>query len=361
MKIYLIAGEASGDLHGAGLIQALRKKYPDAEFRGVGGDLMQAAGMSLCWHYALGNFMGFVEILKHLPAIRKNFRNTRKDIADFQPDRIILIDYPAFNLRLIKELHAKKIPVWYFISPQVWAWKESRVKMIRKYVTKLAVILPFEPQFYKKHGMDVRFVGHPLAWNISRYAGEEKLSSAPILALLPGSRKMEIKNMLPAMLESAQKYKDTYKILVAAAPGVPSELYYQASQGFDIELITGKTYAILSQAHAALVTSGTASLETGLFQVPQVVLYKANAISVAIARRLVRIKYISLVNLILNKPAVPELIQQEMRVSRIREELNKILEGPAREQQLADYQQLLHNLKRPESPYEEAVSYYIST
>lgn len=334
MKYYIIAGEASGDLHGSNLIKALKKEDPEAEFRAWGGDLMEAAGAELVKHYRDLAFMGFVEVVMNLRTILKNISYCKKDIEDFQPDALILIDYPGFNLRIASWAKREGIPVHYYISPQIWAWKEGRIKNIKRDVDEMYVILPFEKEFYEdKHQFPVHFVGHPLIdaiaerplVDIDAFLKEHQLDTRPIIALLPGSRKQEISKMLEVMLSVVDEFKD-YQFVIAGAPSQEESFYREFIRKENVHLLLNKTYDLLSVSYAALVTSGTATLETALFKVPQVVCYKGSRISYEIAKRVIKLDYISLVNLILNKPAVTELIQTEFNRKRLKEELERILD-----------------------------------
>lgn len=335
MKYYIIAGEASGDLHGSNLIKEIKKLDNIADIRCWGGDLMQQAGATLVKHYRDLAFMGFIEVIKNIRTIYKNLNFCKKDIASYQPDVIILIDYPGFNLRIAEWARKKGIRVIYYISPQVWAWKESRVKQIRKNVDKMLVILPFEKQFYNKWNYEVEYVGHPLAdvvdnaqeaMNITPLeAVSAPLNEKNIIALLPGSREQEVMKKLPVMLE-VSKYFPDYRFIVAKAPSLSDGFYDKFISPYkNVRSIRHKTYQLLIQSKAALVTSGTATLETALFGVPQVVCYKGSNISYQIARRLIKVKYISLVNLIMDKEIVKELIQDEMNVANVKTELEKLL------------------------------------
>ena len=327
MKYYIIAGEASGDLHGSNLIKEIKRLDANAIIRCWGGDKMEAAGATLVKHYKELAFMGFAEVIKNLPAIMKNFKFCKEDIQSFQPDAVILIDYPGFNLRMAEWTHEKKYKTIYYISPQVWAWKESRVKAIKKYVDKMIVILPFEKEFFKKWNYDVEYVGHPLVDVIENFKKEHSSikQSANIIALLPGSRRQEIATKLPIMLEASKNFSN-YKFIVAKAPSVDDEFYEPfLSDHKNVEVISNDTYSLLMKADAALVTSGTATLETALFGVPEVVCYKAGSISYQIAKRLVKLKFICLVNLIMDKEVVKELIQNELTAENITKELNGIL------------------------------------
>ena len=343
MKYYIIAGEASGDLHGSNLIKEIKKLDVDANIRCWGGDKMQAAGATLVKHYRDLAFMGFAEVIKNLPAIMKNFAFCKQDIQSFEPDAVILIDYPGFNLRMAKWTHEKKYTTIYYISPQVWAWKESRVKAIKKYVDKMIVILPFEKQFFEKWNYEVEYVGHPLVDVIENFK-QEHLSvkqSSNIIALLPGSRKQEIATKLPIMLQASKNFPyNTF--IVAKAPSVEDEFYEQFLVGYkNVETISNDTYSLLMKANAALVTSGTATLETALFGVPEIICYKAGSVSYQIAKRLVKLKFICLVNLIMDKEVVKELIQNELTPENITKELNGILfDTLKRERIQSDYHQL---------------------
>lgn len=349
MRYYLIAGEASGDLHGSNLIKALRGKDPSAEFRCWGGDLMQAAGATLVKHYRELAFMGFVEVIRHLPDILRNLRMCKTDILAYEPDVLILIDYPGFNLRIAPWAKARGLRVVYYISPQVWAWKESRVKNIKTSVDKMLVILPFEQAFYKKWDYTVDYVGHPLVEVIEAAQRQqpEKLSDKPIVALLPGSRAQEVALKLPVMLEVSRYFPD-YQFVVAQAPSLDDAYYNHYTQAYpNVQLTKGNTYGLLRQARAALVTSGTATLETALFGVPEAVCYKGSQFSYEIAKRLIKVKYISLVNLIMDKPVVKELIQQDMNAGKLRAELDRLLNDTAYRARIeADYAALKQILQQ---------------
>ncbi|WP_375238275.1 lipid-A-disaccharide synthase [Aurantibacter sp.] len=338
MKYYIIAGEASGDLHGSNLMKSLLLQDSNAEFRFWGGDLMQNVGGTLVKHYRDLAFMGFLEVIMNLRTITKNLSFCKTDIEAYQPDTIIFIDYPGFNLRIAKWAKAKNITTDYYISPQIWAWKESRITAIKRDVDNMYVILPFEKPFYEdKHNYSVNFVGHPLIdaifnktdINETDFRTTHKLSSKPIIALLPGSRKQEISKMLSIMLSITEEFKD-YQFVIAGAPSQDFSFYQTFINQDNITFISNKTYDLLSISTAALVTSGTATLETGLFKVPQVVCYKGSWISYQIGKRLINLKYISLVNLILDKEAITELIQDEFNTKRLKKELTAILTDPKR-------------------------------
>ena len=353
MRYYIIAGEASGDLHGSNLVKAIHRQDVHADVRCWGGDKMEAAGATLVKHYRDLAFMGFVEVLAHLRTIMGNISFCKKDIVAFRPDVLVLIDYPGFNLRIAQWAKQQGIKVVYYISPQVWAWKEGRVKQIKRDVDRMLVILPFEQDFYMKWNFPVTYVGHPL---IEVVELEKAIAPAPlpqdkpIIALLPGSREQEIKVKLPIMLEVTERFPQ-YRFAVAQAPSQPNELYREIIGNKDVLLVKGKTYDLLKQAKAGLITSGTATLETALFGVPQVVCYKGNAISFWLATKLVSVKYISLVNLIMDKPVVTELIQNDLTPDNLEREMKKLLtDGPERDAVLADYRELWNKLgSRPAS------------
>lgn len=339
MRYYVIAGEASGDLHAANLLKEIKKLDSSAHFRCWGGDLMQQQGAELVKHYRELAFMGFTEVLLNINTIFKNLSNCKKDILQYAPDVLILVDYPGFNLRIAEFAKKNNIKVFYYISPQVWAWKQSRVHKIKKVVDKMFVILPFEKEFYAKFNYDVDFVGHPLLDAINNlqkktfteFCTENNLLiDKPIIALLPGSRKQEINAMLPEMLKACKHFPD-YQFVIAAAPSQLPELY-NTFVNENTKVLFGKTYALLQHATAALVTSGTATLETALFEVPEVVCYKGGNISYQIAKQLIKVKYISLVNLIIDKPAVPELIQHNFNEENIVKELKEILPNTSKRQ-----------------------------
>jgi lipid-A-disaccharide synthase len=350
MRYYVIAGEASGDLHGSNLLRALKNEDAHAEFRVWGGDLMVQAGADLVKHYRDLAFMGFTEVLMNLPTILRNIRFCKHDILQYIPDVLILIDYPGFNLRIAEFAHKNNIRVFYYISPQIWAWKQSRVHKIKKVVNRMYVILPFEKEFYARFQVDVSFVGHPLLDAVeqfkldSTFRKRHNLKELPVIALLPGSREQEISRMLPEMLKSIATYTNHIPV-IAAAPSISIEKYQTWAKGFSVQIIAGETYQLLAHAQAALVTSGTATLETALFMVPEVVLYKGGKISYWLARRLIKVRFISLVNLILDRMVVKELIQSEMNESKIREYLDAILyDGNNRTSMLKDYEELRKQL-----------------
>ena len=352
MKYYIIAGEASGDLHGSNLMKALLKEDSNAEIRFWGGDLMQNVGGTLVKHYRELAFMGFAEVVMNLKTILNNIKFCKSDIEKYNPDVIIFIDYPGFNMRIAKWAKEKGIKTHYYISPQIWAWKESRIKSIKRDFDKLYVILPFEKDFYEvKHNFPVEFVGHPLIDAIHNrksidselFRKLNNLDDKPIIAILPGSRKQEISKMLTLMLSVVDDFSD-YQFVIAGAPSQEFSFYETFLKGKNIKFISNKTYDLLSNAHAALVTSGTATLETALFKVPEVVCYKGGWISYQIAKRIITLKYISLVNLIMDEEVVTELIQNECNPKRIKTELHKILEGNERKKLLQKYNELEQKL-----------------
>ena len=352
MKYYLIAGEASGDLHGANLMRALQQIDPKAVFRFWGGDRMEAVGGKLIKHYRDLAFMGFWEVVTNLKTILRNIDFCKRDITQFQPDALIFIDYPGFNMRIAKWAKEQGIPTHYYISPQIWAWKENRIKAIKRDVDAMYVILPFEKDFYEgKHQYPVHFVGHPLLDAIAArrevsqqvFVQENGLDERPIIALLPGSRKQEIAKMLSVMLSVVGSYHE-FQFVIAGAPSLGYDFYKQFIKEENVHFVSGKTYDLLSHAHAALVTSGTATLETALFRVPEVVCYRGNWISYQIAKRVISLKYISLVNLIMDAPVVTELIQGALNTRNLKAELDKLLDPAYRERLLKDYQVLRERL-----------------
>ena len=352
MKYYIIAGEASGDLHGSNLMKALYKEDPNAEIRFWGGDLMQVVGGTLVKHYKELAFMGFVEVLFHLKIILNNIKICKKDIADFRPDVIVFIDYPGFNLRIAKWAKVQGFKTHYYISPQIWAWKESRIADIKRDVDKMYVILPFEKNFYEgKHHFPVAFVGHPLIDAIHNqpaidgafFRKENHLNDKPIIAILPGSRKQEITKMLAVMLSVVNDFPE-YQFVIAGAPSQEFSFYEAFINSENIKFVSNQTYPLLQNATAALVTSGTATLETALFKVPEVVCYKGSWASYQIAKRIITLKYISLVNLIMDEEVVTELIQEDCNTKRLREELKKILDAKYRQNLLQKYEVLEEKL-----------------
>lgn len=328
MRYYIIAGEASGDLHGSNLVKAIHRQDSSADIRCWGGDRMESAGAHLVKHYRDLAFMGFVEVVKHLGTIFRNLSFCRQDILTFKPDVLVLIDYPGFNLRIAEWAHKQGIRVAYYISPQVWAWKENRVRKIRRIVDKMMVILPFEKNYYQdKWSFEVQYVGHPLVEAIQQHEAafpQPESPAKPVIALLPGSRRQEVAAKLPVMLSVVRDFPD-YQFVIAAAPSLPESIYREMMGDLPVILAEQGTYQLLRIAKAALVTSGTATLETALWGVPQVVCYRGNPLSFWLAKKLVNIKYISLVNLIMEAPVVTELIQDDLNTDRLRSELAGLL------------------------------------
>lgn len=350
MKYYLIAGEASGDLHGSNLIKALRALDPNAEFRAWGGDLMQAAGAQLVKHYRDLAFMGFAEVVRNLPTILGNLKFCKQDIASFQPDVVVFIDYPGFNLRLAPYVKSLGIKSVYYISPQLWAWKPGRVKIIREHIDQMLCILPFEKEWFAQHQVAAHDVGHPLLDALAEYPFDPHFRAAhglderPILALLPGSRKQEIAKKLPVMLKAAAQFPQC-QVVVAAAPGQPVSFYEEMAQGQPMRAISGVTYQLLHTAEAAMVTSGTATLETALIGCPELVAYKSSLLSYEIGKRLVKVPFISLVNLILNRKLVQEFIQNDCTPAKLAAETRLLLENAAYRSQIkAGYAELREKL-----------------
>lgn len=352
MRYYIIAGEASGDMHASNLMREIKKLDTEAVFRCWGGDLMQAAGGELVKHYRDLAFMGFLEVALNISTILKNINYCKEDITRFRPDTVILVDYPGFNLRIAEFAHDKGFRVIYYISPQVWAWKRSRVYGIRKNVGKMLVILPFEEEFYRKYDYKVEFTGHPLLDVTDQpssfdsgqaFRSANGLTDKPVIAVLPGSRKQEIKRILPLMVSIANDYKD-YEFVIAGAPSIEKGYYSGVAGQLKLKILSGNTHELLRYSHAALVASGTATLETALFNVPQVVCYRGSAVSYAIARRIVNIKYISLVNLIMDKKIVTELIQGDYNRNNLRKELDAILDEANRTRMTGEYKILRERL-----------------
>jgi len=353
MKYYLVAGEASGDLHGANLMKALKERDPQAEFRYFGGDLMQAEGGTLVKHYADMAFMGFIEVVANLQTILKNMAFCKQDISAYQPDVLILIDFPGFNLKIAEYAKKNNLLVCYYISPKVWAWNQKRVLKIKKVVDHMFCILPFEVDFYKQWGMQVDYVGNPLLDATAAFKPDAKfyehnhLSQKKIIALLPGSRKQEISRLLPDMLGVTEQFIN-HQFVIAGAPSFNADFYTQFLGEKKIPVVFNATYDLLTNADAAIVASGTATLETALFNVPQVVVYKGNPISIGIARMLVKIKFISLVNLIMDKLVVKELIQQDCTPQTIAAELNLIVNNKDyRDTMLNNYDELDVRMGQP--------------
>lgn len=355
MKYYIIAGEASGDLHGANLIKNLQKLDPDSQFRVWGGDKMEAAGGELVKHYKNHAFMGIVPVIKNLSTIRQNLNYVVEDIRSFLPDALILIDYSGFNLRVAKRVRSIGFRIFYYISPQVWAWRQNRVHAIKKLTDKVFTILPFEKEFYRKYGIDVEYVGHPLLDSIKEFrdgftiSDEEfrvknKLSSKAIVALIPGSRKQELLAQLPVMLATIRNFTDC-QFVIAGMNSIKPEIYEQCTKGYEVSLILDQTYELLSFSKAAIVTSGTATLEAALFNIPEIVCYRAGTLSYLLVKNLVKIQFISMVNLIMGRLIVKELVQNDLTVEKVTEELRLLLTDQSYHEKMMDgYAELKNKL-----------------
>jgi len=354
MRYFIIAGEQSGDLHGSNLIRGIRQSDPEAVINCWGGDLMEEAGARLLTHYRDTAFMGFLSVALNLRKITANMKRCRKEILDFAPDVLILIDYPGFNLRIARFASENGIRVFYYISPKFWAWKENRISKVKKYVDRMFIIFPFEVPFYSKHGIGVEYYGNPIVDEIERRLGAMPpksetirsmgLDDRPVIALLCGSRRHEVEKILPLML-SVTEYFPSYQFVVAAVKNVSEELYSSLTGNKPVKLVTDRTYELLNVSSAALVASGTATLETALLEIPQVVCYKADWISMIIARLVIKVRFISLVNLVLQHEAVKELIQHRLTTANLVAELQKILPGSeARDTQMACYRELKEKL-----------------
>jgi lipid-A-disaccharide synthase len=346
MKYYLIAGEASGDLHASNLMQGILQHDPQAHFRYFGGDLMAAQGGELVKHYREASFMGFWEVLINLRQISKNLNQCKRDIIQYNPDAVILVDYPGFNLRIAKFAKQAGYKVFYYIAPKVWAWKESRVKALRKYVDKLLIIFPFEVEYFKKHGINAVYQGNPLVDTLveadrdETFVKRNELSDKPIIAVLAGSRVQEIKHNLPVMISLAEKLQ-AYQLVIAGAPSLDMSVYEPYTKGVDVKIVFGQTQELLKHSVAAMVTSGTATLEAALLNVPEVVCYKGSLVSMLIAGMFIKVKYISLVNLIMNREVVKELVQFKLNEQTLFNELNSILPGNSgRDKMLASFDNL---------------------
>ena len=374
MKYYLIAGEASGDLHASHLMQSLKAQDGEAEFRFFGGDLMAAVGGTMVKHYRELAYMGFVPVLLHLRTILRNMEMCKQDIAQWNPDVVILVDYPGFNLKIAKYVHGLRHQpsafspqpspkVYYYISPKIWAWKEYRIKNIKRDVDELFSILPFEVEFFeRKHHYPIHYVGNPTAHEVREFLNgrgkkEDGRNEKPIIALLAGSRKQEIKDNLPAMMEAARHLTDQYDLVLAGAPSIEREYYEQFLMGSSVRLVSNATFPLLAKAAAALVTSGTATLETCMFRVPQVVCYKTPLPQLIgfLKRHVLSVKYVSLVNLIADREVVKELVAETFSVDNIRRELEAVLpNGKKRQQMLDDYDEVHQRLGESHAPDEAA-------
>lgn len=346
MKYYLLAGEASGDLHGANLMKAIRQLDPQAIFRIWGGDLMEKEGGINVSHVRERAFMGFGEVIRNLFTIRKLIKLAKKDILEFKPERLIFIDYPGFNLRIAAWAHRQGFETHYYISPKVWAWNTQRAFKIKKIISRMYTILPFEVDFYKKFGYEVQYVGNPIVDAIAGFKPDTGFrsnfgfDSRPIIALLPGSRRQETDNILPGMLKAVEPFKEAYNLALAAAPDFDTQYFSRFKDIGLVTLVRGQTYNLLANSTAALVTSGTATLETALFHVPQIVCYKTSAFNYVLAKWLIKVPFISLVNLIMGSEVVKELIQDDFNPKLIKKELTIILSGPGRDLMLQKYLEL---------------------
>ncbi len=353
MKYYIIAGEASGDLHASNLVAEIKKKDKKAEFRGFGGDLMKAQGVDLVKHYRWMAFMGFLEVAVNLRKVLGNISQCKKDIVDYRPDVVILVDYPGFNLRIAKFARSMGFKVMYYISPQIWAWKRRRVNKIKASVDKMLVILPFEEAFYRRYGVDVTYVGNPLLDEMAKFGTANRSiflrrnslgESREIIAMLPGSRKQEVKQMLPIMLKVVPHFPN-YQFVVAGVPSLDEALYKNLIGNTDVFLVENQTYELLQNSSAALVTSGTATLETALFTVPEVVCYKATGFSYRLAKWMIKVKFISLVNLVMDREVVKELIQGDLTEGSLVNELEQLLyDGKRQRKLLEEYDELRDRL-----------------
>lgn len=369
MKYYVIAGEMSGDKHTALVIRNIKKQDTEAEFRGFGGDDMQAEGTTLVRHIKDLAYMGFVEVALHLTTVLGNLSFCKQDILSYNPDAIIFTDYPGFNLRIAKFAHKHGIKVFYYVSPQVWAWKKNRVKTIGKVIDKLFVILPFEKDFYKQHNIEVEYYGNPLLDEITEFKQKQEnknlfiekysLSNKPVVAVLPGSRVQEIKKMLPEQIKVFDKYKDRFNFVIAGVNTFKESFYRDILQGRDIKIVFNETYNLLNISSFAIVCSGTATLETALFNVPQMVCYKANFLSYFIATYVVKIKYISLVNIIMKKEVIKELLQKKCSEEFLLQEFEKLLYDTPYTDKIRQNYQSLHNLLGSAGTSEKIATYIV--
>lgn len=363
MRYFLIAGEASGDLHASNLMASLKREDADAEFCFLGGDLMQAQGGTLVRHYRDMAFMGIISVVRNLDKVLSNMKAAQRELMAFQPDAIILVDYPSFNLKIAKyaKKHLPNVPVYYYISPKLWAWKEYRIKDMKRYVDRVYSILPFEVEYFRQHDFEVEYVGNPCVDAVenrphrgetfAEFAARTDVEERPTIALLAGSRKQEIKSSLPIMLEAASAFKD-YQLVVAGAPSMCRDDYEPLLTKYSAKVVFGETYELLQQSHAAIVTSGTATLETALLRVPQVVVYKMGGGKIVhrILEKIIHVPFISLVNLIAAKEVVKELIIEEFSVGNVRYELTRLLDPAVRQTMLSDYDNLIATLgKEPVS------------
>ncbi|MGV8096881.1 MAG: lipid-A-disaccharide synthase [Mangrovibacterium sp.] len=358
MRYYFIAGEASGDLHASNLIRALVELDHNASIRGFGGELMEQAGMKLVKHYREMAFMGFIPVLLNLGTIKRNMKTCEQDLVNFKPDVLILVDYPGFNLRMAEFAKSRNIRVYYYISPKIWAWKSYRIRKIRAFVNEMFTILPFETDFYRQYDYPVNYVGNPVLDAVlgsrqgipfHQFCEENQLSEKPVIALLPGSRLQEIRSLLPRMLKAASAFK-THQIIITAAPNIEEEVYNKITAHYPVTLMQGKTYEVLQHADAAVLASGTVSLEAGIIGCPQIVCYRmaGGIIFFAIGRLIIKVKWASLVNLILGREAVKELLQHQCSVTNIRAELDQILNDQEHRDQInKSYEELRRKLGKP--------------
>jgi len=358
MRYYVIAGEASGDLHASNLIRELVKLDRDAVVRGFGGDLMEKAGMQLVKHYREMAFMGFIPVLMNIRTIQRNMKICEQDLRNFNPDVLILVDYPGFNLRMAEFAKSKGIRTYYYISPKIWAWKQSRIEKIRAFVDEMFTILPFETDFYNQHGYPVHYVGNPVLdallagpqkMSFIQFCKENQLTGKPVIALLPGSRLQEIRSLLPRMLRAASAF-DTHQLIITAAPNIEEKVYTELTADYDVTLVRGKTYDVLQQAEVAVLASGTVSLEAGIIGCPQIVGYimAGGIVTEVLGHMIIKVKWASLVNLILGREAVKELLQMDYTVEKIRDELNRIIhDRNYREQITKSYEELRQKLGAP--------------
>lgn len=366
MRYFIIAGEASGDLHGSDLVREIKLKDPEAQFVGFGGDLMQTEGVDIVKHYSDMAFMGIVAVLKNLGQIRRNFKLAYEAIDSFNPDVVILIDYPGFNLRIAKYTFQKKCKTYYYISPKVWAWKKGRVKQIKKYVDRMFTIFPFETEFYSDYNYSVDYVGNPTVDQMARVKSDDQElkrfqssydieEDQKIIALLPGSRKQEISRILPEMLNVVDRFKD-YRFIITGAPGIDEDYYSKFIGNYKIELVFNETYSVLRSSVAAVVASGTATLETAVLNIPQVVVYKAELGQGALFLKnyILKIKFFSLVNIIVDREIVKELFQKEFNPDELEKQLKTILSGTGRDQLLTDYKEMRDRLGAPGAPVRAA-------
>lgn len=368
MKYYIIAGEASGDLHAANLMAEIQKKDPNAEFRAWGGDMMKKQGATLVKHYRHTAFMGFAEVAVNLRSVIRNIAECKRDLKAYHPDVVILVDYPGFNLRIAKFACKNHFKVCYYISPQIWAWKRHRVYKIKKYVNKMLVILPFEETFYNQYGVNVAFVGHPLLDALDKmeltprriFVRRNNLSEKrEIIALLPGSRKQEVERMLPVMLKVIPQFPQ-YQFVIAGMSSIDKQVYVNLIGDKDVRMVENQTYDLLQNASAALVTSGTATLETALLSVPEVVCYKSSQISYRIAKSLIKVRYISLVNLIMDREVVKELIQGDFNEKNLTKELNRLLTDPKKQRGLLEDLDVLKDRLGQSGASEKAADYILA-